>query len=175
MGNPAGVRRDFEALEQRRMEGIRLLRQGVHQSEVARRVKASHRSVGRWAKAYAEQGRKGLRKAGRAGRKPRLSGEDWRRLERGLMKGPEALGYETPLWTSGRVADLIEREFGVHYHAGHVWRILVRLGWSCQRPEGRARERNEAAIRHWKKVRWPALKKKPARKGARLSFSTRVD
>jgi transposase len=175
MGNSAGVRRDFEALERRRMEGLRLLQQGVHPSEVARRVKVHHRSVGRWAKAYAEQGQKGLRKAGRAGRKPRLSGEDWRRLERGLLKGPEALGYETPLWTSGRVADLIEREFGIRYHAGHVWRILIRLGWSCQRPEGRARERKENAIQHWKKVRWPAIKKKPARRGAPSFSSTRAD
>ena len=111
------------------MEGIRLLNQGLSQSEVARQVKASHRSVGRWAQAYAE--------LGRAGRKPRLSGEDVRRLERGLLQGPEALGYETPLWTSRRVADLIEQEFGVRCHAGHVWRILVGLGWSCQRPEGR--------------------------------------
>ncbi|MBI2815550.1 MAG: transposase, partial [Acidobacteria bacterium] len=139
MGNPAGVRRDFEALERRRREGLGLLRQGMHASEVARRVKVHDRSVGRWAKAYAEQGQKGLRRAGRAGRKPRLSGEDLRRLERGLLKGPEALGYDTPLWSSGRVADLIQREIGVRYHAGHVWRIRVRLGWSCQRPEGRAR------------------------------------
>lgn len=175
MGNPAGVRRDFEALEQRRREGIRLLKQGLSQSEVARQVQVSHRSVGRWAQAYAEQGRDGLRKAGRAGRKPRLSGEDLRRLERGLLQGPETLGYETPLWTSGRVADLIEREFGVRYHAGHVWRILVGLGWSCQRPEGRARERNKEAIRHWKKVRWLAIKKKPARRGAQSSSSTRAD
>lgn len=175
MGNPAGVRRDFEALEQRRMEGIRLLRKGLQQSAVARQLNVCHRSVGRWAKAYAEQGRASLRKAGRAGRKPRLRGEDLKRLERGLLKGPEALGYETPLWTSGRVADLIEREFGVRYHPGHVWRILVRLGWSCQRPQGRARERNEEAIRHWKKVQWPAIKKKPARRGAPSSSWTRAD
>jgi transposase len=157
------------------MEGLRLLRQGVHPSEVARRVKVHHRSVGRWAQAYAEQGRKGLRKAGRAGRKARLTPKDLQGIEKALLRGPEALGYETPLWTSGRVADLIEREFGVSYHPGHVWRILVRLGWSCQRPEGRARERNDEAIRHWKKMRWPAIKKKPARKGARSSSSTRAD
>ena len=157
------------------MEGLRLLRQGVHPSEVARRVKVHHRSVGRWAKAYAEQGQQGLRKAGRAGRKPRLSGEDLRRLERGLLRGPQALGYATPLWTSGRVADLIEREFGIRYHSGHVWRILIRLGWSCQRPQGRARERNENAIQDWKKVRWPAIKKKPARRGARSFSSTKAD
>ena len=175
MGNPAGVRRDFEALEQRRLEAVRLLRKRLNQSEVARQLHVCHRSVGRWAKAYAEQGWHSLRKAGRAGRKPRLSGEDLKRLERGLWKGPEALGYETPLGTSWRVADLIEREFGVRYHPGHVWRILGRLGWSCQRPEGRARERNEEAIRHWKKVQWPAIEKKPKKKAARLSCLTRAD
>ena len=68
MGNPAGERRDFVALEQRRRDAIRLLQQGLSQSEVARQVAVSHRSVGRWAPAYAEQGRDGLRKAGRAGR-----------------------------------------------------------------------------------------------------------
>ena len=38
MGNPAGVRRDFGALEGRRMEAANLLKQGVSQSEVARRL-----------------------------------------------------------------------------------------------------------------------------------------
>jgi transposase len=45
------------------------------------------------------------------------------------------------------VAHLIDNEFGVEYHAGHVWKILNDLGWSCQRPVGRARDRNEEAIR----------------------------
>jgi transposase len=57
------------------------------------------------------------------------------------------------------VAHLIEQEFGVRYHQGHVWKLLVRLGWSPQRPVGQARERNEAQIQHWKKKGWPALKK----------------
>ena len=130
--------------------------------------------MNRWAQALAEQGREGLKKAGRAGRKPRLSGEDLKRLEQGLLKGPEALGYETPLWTLWRVGHLIEQEFGVHYHKGHIWKILRQLQWSCQRPEGRARERNEKAIQHWKKVEWPRIKKKPAKKGARSSSSMRV-
>ena len=77
-----------------------------------------------------------------------------------LGAGPEQLGYETPLWTCQRVADLIEREFGIRYHAGHVWRVLRGLGWSPQRPVGRALERNEKAIREWRRVTWPAAKKK---------------
>jgi transposase len=112
-----------------------------------------------------ESGISGLKKAGRAGRKPRLSEADLERIRKALKRGPEALGYETSLWTAWRVADLIERECGIKYHSGHVWKILRNLGWSCQRPTGRALERDEDAIRRWKKNRWPELKKKPSRKG----------
>ena len=133
MGNPKGVRRDFEALERRRLQAVALLDQGLNESEVARRLKVSHTSVNRWAQLRTKEGSKGLKQAGRAGRKPRLSAEDLKRLERGLLKGPEALGYETPLWTLWRVGHLIEQEFGVRYHNGHVWRILRRLQWRHNR------------------------------------------
>jgi transposase len=66
-----------------------------------------------------------------------------------------------------RVAALIEGDFGVKYHAGHVGWLLKKLGWSCQRPTGRAVERDEGAIKRWKKRHWPELKKKPSTRGAR--------
>ena len=175
MGNPKGVKRDFEALEKRRMEAVKLLKKGWSQAAVAREVGVHRQSVSRWAKCFEESGRKGLKRAGRAGRKPRLSPADLRRVERGLKRGPEALGYTTSLWTSRRVAELIEQECGVKFHPSHVWRILQRLGWSCQRPTGRAIERNEEAIRYWKKVRWPEVKKTPAPKAASSSSSTKAD
>jgi transposase len=159
MGNPAGVPRDFDALEKRRFQAIQLLERGLSQSEIARQVRVVRQSVARWVQQYRAQGKSALRKAGRAGRKPRLSVKQRQQLEKLLVAGPERLGYETPLWTCPRVAHLIEQEFAVHYHEGHVWKILVGLGWSPQRPEGRARERNEEQIRHWKKKVWPALKK----------------
>ncbi len=174
MGNPAGVRRDFEALEKRRFQAIRLLDKGLNQSEVARRVKVVRQTVARWVARYRQHGAESLKRVGRAGRKPRLSLADRKRLEELLLQGPEAIGYETPLWTCPRVAHLIEREFGVRYHEGHVWRVLVSLRWSPQRPTGKARERNEEGIRTWRKKTWPAIKKKPAGKGERLSSSTRA-
>ncbi len=73
------------------------------------------------------------------------------------------------------MARLIADEFGVDYHAGHVWKILRALDWSPQRPVGKARERNEEAIRTWRRKTWPRLKKKPTRKAARWSSSTRAD
>jgi len=112
------------------------------------------------------RGKASLKKAGRAGRKPRLSAQDRQRLEKLPLRGPELLGYETPLWTCPRVAHLIAQEWGVRYHPGHVWKLLIGLGWSPQRPTGRARERNEEQIAHWKKKVWPALKKKLSARGA---------
>ncbi len=163
MGNPRGVKRDFAALEQRRFQAAKLFEQGLSQAEVARRTGVSRESSRRWHNDWKEKGKGGLKKAGRAGRKPRLQPEQLEQLRRGLKQGPEALGYGTGLWTSWRVADLIERQTGLRFHPGHVWRILGLLGWSCQRPVGRAIQRDEAAIKRWKHVRWPEIKKKPSR------------
>ncbi len=168
------MRRDFVALEKRRMAAARLLEKGYSEAEVGRRVGAHRQSVNRWAKALSKAGRLGLRRAGRAGRKPKLSEGDLFTIETALKKGPEAFGYETALWTAPRVTKLIEEECGVRYHPSQVWRILRRLGWSCQRPVGRALERDEEAIRRWKKVRWPQIKKKRSGSGARSSSSTKA-
>src|SRR5258708_4668185 len=160
MGNPAGVPRDFEALEKRRFQAIQMFQRGLRQAEIARQLRVVPQTVARWMHDYRTHGKSALRKAGRAGRKPRLSEKQRQQLEKLLVAGPERLGYETPLWTCSRVAHLIEQEFDVGYHEGHVWKILVGLGWSPQRPEGRARERNEEQILNWKKNVWPELKKK---------------
>jgi transposase len=162
-------------LEQRRREAAELLRQGMHPAAVARQVGVHRQSVGRWAQQLKQGGLRALKRAGRGGREARLGPEDLRRIERELKRGPEALGYESGLWTSARVAHLIESTCGVHYHPGHAWRILRQLGWSCQRPPGRARERDEAAIRRWTQKRWPEIKKKPKKRGGSSSSSMKAD
>jgi transposase len=174
MGNPKGVRRDFEALEKRRLQAARLFAKGCSQAEVARQTGVSRESARRWHGDWQRRGKQGLKKAGRAGRKPRLNTEQLATLRRGLTEGPEVLGYGTGLWTTPRVADLIERQTGQKYHPGHVWRILRCLGWSCQRPTGRATQRDEPAIQRWKQVRWPEIKKKPGRSAAPSSLSTKA-
>ena len=166
MGNPRGVTRDFAQLERRRLRAAKLFERGLSQAEIARQVGVHRQSVSRWHQAWQTDGTRALKKTGRAGRKPRLTPWQLEQLRRGLQQGPEVLGYGTGLWTSWRVADLIERQTGQRFHPGHVWRILRSLGWSCQRPVGRARQRDETAIRHWKRVRWPEIKKKPSSSAA---------
>lgn len=164
MGNARGVRRDFVALEKRRFEALKWFEKGFNNSEIGRRLKVSNQTVGRWRKEYQEGGNVALRRAGRAGRLPCLDQADKARLIELLLQGPERLGYETPLWTCPRVTHLIEKNFKVKYHPGHVWRILRQLNWSVQQPIGRALERNESLIDEWKHMRWPEIKKKPGKR-----------
>ena len=152
-----------------------MLEQDWSQSQAARRVQAGQQSVRRWVGEYRARGAVGLRQAERAGRKPLLDAAQLERLLSLLLEGPEAHGFSTPLWSCPRVARLIADEFGVRYHEGHVWKIPRALHWSPQRPVGKARERHEEAIRTGKRKTWPALKKKPKRKAARSSSSTKAD
>ena len=169
------MRRDRVELEQRRMTAARLIERGQSEAEVARRLGVSRQSVNRWAQTLATAGRAGLQRAARAGRPPKLSATELRQVEHCLQQGAEYFGYTSGLWTLGRVAKLIEQQWAVRYDPSQVWRLLRRLNWSCQRPSGRALERDEQRIARWKKVEWPRIKKKPWRSGAPSSSSTRAD
>lgn len=139
-----------------------MFKAGTKQAEVARVLGVSRQSVSRWYKDWENAGTKGLKAAGRAGRKPKISTGDLNRIDMTLRKGARANGFSTDLWTLRRVAKVIEAITGIQYHQGHVWRILRgSMGWSLQRPAKRAKERNEAAVKVWISQTWPELKKKP--------------
>jgi transposase len=146
-------------LEVRRRLAVRMLSQGVSPSEVAELVGANLSSVKRWKAAWQKGGDAALAAKPHPGRPPRLTTAQKRQLERILLRGPRAAGLGSDLWTCRRVAETIRRTFGVSYHVDHVWRILQSLGWSCQKPELRARERDEAAIERWRTRDWPRIKK----------------
>jgi transposase len=147
-------------LEQRRYRALALLQQGLSPVEVAQRVGVDRRSVRRWNSIARREGREALRAQPAPGRPTRLSASQQRVLERALLRGPEAAGFPTPLWTCPRVAAWIEQRFGVHYHPDHVCRLLHALGFTPQKPARRAVERDEEAIGQWVKQQWPAIKKK---------------
>jgi transposase len=147
-------------MERRRMRAVDLFEQGVIPAEIARQVGVSHQIVSDWRTVWRQAGRDGLRAAGRAGRRPKLNSEQLAEVEAALSAGAAASGYANDLWTLPRVAEVIERVSGVTYHPGHVWYVLRdQLDWTWQRPARRAVERNDEAIEHWVKQRWPQLKK----------------
>ena len=141
------------------MRAADLFDEGVPQAEIARRLGVTHQTVSDWHGLWKQGGRDGLRGAGRAGRRPKLTPEQLGEVEAALAKGPTANGFPTELWTLTRVAEVIERVSGVRYHPGQVWRILrQQLGWTRQRPARRAVERDDEAIDRWVRERWPKVK-----------------
>ena len=156
-----------EALEVRRRIAGNLLQEGRGLREVARLVGATPSSVFRWHQALEQAGMTGLQARPHPGRPSRLTPQQKQTLADILRQGAPAAGFPTDLWTLARVAQVIERSFGVKYHPGHVWRILREMNWSPQKPERRARERDEAAIRRWREEEWEQVKKEPgSRAGA---------
>ena len=126
----------------------------------------------RWKQAWERGGEAALRSKGQAGPKARVDAAQTRKVVAALLEGPRAAGHRTELWTLPRVRLLIEKITGVRYHPGHVWKVLGALGFSCQRPERRAIERDEKQVRAWRRKSWPALKKTRGGKGASSSLST---
>ena len=82
-------------------------------------------------------------------------------LSRVLLDGPKAHGFATDLWTCPRIAQVIRKRYNVDYHPVHVGRLLHALGWTPQRPERKAYERDEKAVRRWIAVDWERIKKSP--------------
>jgi transposase len=149
---------DGKHLQRRRLRAGRLLLKGVAQADVAKRVGVTRSTVSEWNEKLQDGGLEALKRRPR-GRPAGLDPAQRRELIKHLRQGALAAGFTTELWTLPRVGELIERRFARGYSESQVWRILVSLGFSCQRPSGRALERNESAIQRWKRERWPALKK----------------
>lgn len=162
-----------EELERRRVRALELLKAGLLPVEVARRVGVDRRSVRRWKAAVRAGGTQAVQARPTPGRPTKLSAKDRRRLAAVLVKGAQAAGFSTDLWTCPRVTEVIKRRFGVHYHVAHVGRLLHALGFSPQKPARRAVERDEDAIRRWIQVEWPRVKKTLPAAGRRSSSATK--
>src|SRR3954471_19001260 len=153
MSRPFGTAAE---LERRRRQAVQAVKDGLSQTTVARVLGVARSTVFRWLKA--DKASDGLAAKPHPGPACRLSAEQHRELAALLLQGAKAHGWSTNLWTTARVAVLIERHFGTQHHHDHVGRMLhERLNWTPQKPQRRARERDEAAIENWKQGRFPPV------------------
>ena len=166
-------KRDFKKLEGRRRRGMRMLARGVVQAEVAHSCEVSRQTVSRWAQMVADDPQAWRRQP--LGRPGAMNAAERVKLSKMLVAGALANGFPSELWTLARIGKLIKREFGHAFSSVHVWRVIRTLGFSSQRPTGRAIQRDEGAILTWKSKRWPALKKSPGAKDGPSSSSTKAD
>jgi len=162
MMNTKRARRDFKEMERRRRKGMRLSGEGKSQAEAARRCEASRTTAMRWERARGKGKQAWKRRT--LGRPRKVTAPHLRAPGTALGKGTQAHGFLNDRWTLPRVAHVLEGISGVRCHPVPVWKLLGRMGWSCQKPEGRAAERDEKAIARWKRHTWPTLKKSPPRR-----------
>ena len=161
-------------LEVRRRRIVAFLKRNLSLHEIARCIGCHASSVLRWRNAFRSKGPEGLKAKPAPGRPPKLSSQQQQRLVRLLAQGAVRHGYRTELWTTQRVADLIEQQLGARYHRTHVGKLLHRVGWSHQKPERRAIERDATAIATWKQTVWPRVKKTPRGGPPTSSFSMKA-
>jgi transposase len=147
-------------LERRRRRAVTLLEQGESPTLLARILGVSRASLYRW-REMRQRRAEGLAAEPAPGRPRRLTEAQERVLERLLLEGAPAHGWATEVWTCTRVAEVIRRAFGVAYHPEHVRKIVYkRLQWSSQKPERRARQRDEEEIARWQREEVPRIKKR---------------
>ena len=156
MARPTG---SAEVIEARRRQALRLLDEGYSLSQVGRMTESAASSVMRWRDTRERGGEQALRVRPTPGRPPTLKASQRQRIIRRLLKGAMANGFSTELWTTSRVATLIQRCCGIQYHRSHAARLLHEFGFSCQKPESRALERDAARIERWKRKDWLRVKK----------------
>ena len=161
------------ACEARRLRAAELFAQGRSAAEVAAALGVSPESARRWRAQWSKGGVAALRRRRASGRPPKLSDAQLAGVEEALLQGALANGFDNDLWTLDRMAQVIQRLTGVRLAPASVWRLLhQRLGWSVQRPQRQAKERDEEAIARWVAHEWPRIKKGHAQTRPGLSSST---
>jgi transposase len=152
-------------LEQRRRLAVQRVSEGWKQKDVAAFLGVTERTVSRWMVAYREGGEAAIAARPTPGRPPKLSKRRERSVLSWLAKSPQAFGYETDLWTTRRLAEVIEKRFGVRFNANYLAAWLADRGHSPQKPETPAVERDNPAIARWVAEDWPRILKKRATRG----------
>lgn len=146
-------------LEQRRRKALALLAEGWRPVDVAQQLGVERRSVRRWKAAVRAGGLRAVAARAASGRPPKLAARQRPQLEQTLLRGAQAAGFSTDLWTCPRIVAVLRQRFGVSYHVDHVGRLLRSLGWSPQRPRRQAREQDPAVVRQWRRTTWVRVKK----------------
>ena len=149
---------EMDEATRKRVRAGRLMLAGKSPAEAARAVGVARQTAYTW-KARLDEGGIDALRAMATGRPAQLDSGQIDALRMALLQGPLAHGFGTELWTLKRVRALIERLYGVRFSEVHVWRLLGAMGFSSQRPDRRALERDETAVLTWKRKTWPALKK----------------
>ena len=148
-----------------RLQAIMLSVQRQTSGQIAQGLQVDRTRVHAWIGAWNAYGDEGLLEGHRSGRPAQLSATQREQLADILDSGPVAYGLNTGVWTSPLISQIIEEEFEVSYHPGHVRHLLKQLNFSVQRPKTRLVQADPKKQNRWIRYTHPNLKKTPGAKG----------
>ena len=148
----------------KRIHAVLLNNDGRTSGEITEILDSPLSRVSQWLRDYEEQGYEGLLEGYRSGRIPKLSEEQKVFLGDIIDSGPVAYGFLSGVWNSTMITRVIEEEFNITYHPGHVRKLLYQLGFSVQRPKRLLAKADREKQDRWHRYTYPAIKKKANRK-----------
>ncbi len=142
-----------------RIRAVEAVQRGLAVGQVADTFNVDRTTLFRWVRNYDSDGEDGLQRKSVSGR-PRLLDEleedDLRQI---IMFPASDFGYETDLWTVGRLRAVIEDLCEVRISKNTVWRRLRDAGLTYQKPERQYFQVDEKARQKWLRTEVPQIRR----------------
>lgn len=145
--------------EKRRLKAAKMFKNGISQAEIAEKLRVTPAAVSQWHKLWDKSGSEALKSIGCPGPESDLIPEKRKAFKKAILKGPQFYGYETNLWTLSRLRAVMKKVNRIDFSDVWIRHIVMDLGFTPQKPQVKARQRNEEAIAGWKEKTLPNLKK----------------
>jgi transposase len=148
------------ALEEFRLRAM-FLRQkrGYSVGKISEIFGIHYNSVSRWFVKYRKGGEGNLYLKKAKGAAPILNLDNIQFLEKSLTYPATDFGFQTPLWTSTYIRILLKKNRDISLNRTTIWRYLVKLGFSFQKPEKRYTQQDQDKVNIWIKKQWPKIKR----------------
>lgn len=142
-----------------RIRAVQAVYRGWTVSRAADAFGISRKTLHRWLNRYEENGGAGLSRKPGSGRPRKLEELDETELCTIVLRPASAFGYETDLWTVGRLHRVIQERYRIAVSRDTIWRRLREAGLTYQKPEREYYEIDEEARQKWRRYEVPRIRK----------------
>ena len=153
-----------------RERAIEAVQNGIPKSTIADAYGVNRLTIYRWLERFEAEGAEGLERKAGSGRPRKLEELTEEELRTIVLQNASQFGFETDLWTVGRLRRVIQEEFEIDLSNNTVWRRLREAGLTYQKPEREYYEIDEATREAWLKNDVPKIRRAVRKHRAILYF-----
>lgn len=153
-----------------RLRAVRAVRRGMPMSDIADAYGTNRSTIYRWLKRFEKEGEDGLLRRPSSGRPRKLEDLTEGELRDIVLQPASQFGYESDLWTVGRLHVVIEQQYRVCVSKDTIWRRLREAGLTYQKPEREYYELDEESRQEWLRTDVPKIRETVKKHRAILYF-----